>query len=201
VYILAGTTLEAPSPQLQSSDAALASVFNRDLLTLAISFIALAAGLFIAFGVGMFGLFRRSPTTLGVAFGLAGLSASLFWTAELRPTVARMRSLKSFVPTVASTVKDSQLCIPAGINYELSYYYGSAVPRLKDPRCSDPKPGKPVYVIADPREFDALSPEMRARLKLVAKSSLIGGGGPPSLYEISPLAAPHDLKGEPAGAR
>jgi 4-amino-4-deoxy-L-arabinose transferase-like glycosyltransferase len=202
LYLLtAGAAPGAPHPALQSSDSAFVSVFHRDLLNLALSVIALAVGLFIASGVGIFGLFRRSATTLGVAFGLAGLCGSVLWTAELRPTVAQMRSLKSFVPTVASTVKDSQLCIPSGINYELSYYYGSAVPRLKDPRCSDPKPGKPVYLIADPREFDALSPEMRARLKLVAKSNLVGGGGPPSLFEISPRAAPHDLKGAPAGAR
>jgi 4-amino-4-deoxy-L-arabinose transferase-like glycosyltransferase len=196
-----GAAPDAPHPALQSSDSAFASVLQRDLLNLVVSVIAFAVGLFIAFGIGMFGLWRRSATALGVAFGLAGLGGSVLWTAEVRPTVARMRSLSSFVPTVASIVKDSQLCIPAGVNYELSYYYGSAVPRLKDPRCSSVGPGKKVYLLADPREFDALKPEMRARLKLVAKSNLIGGGGPPSLYEIGPPAAPHDLKGEAAGAR
>ncbi|HYL59544.1 MAG TPA: glycosyltransferase family 39 protein [Candidatus Acidoferrales bacterium] len=196
-----GAGPDAPHPALQSSDSAFVSVLHRDLLNPVLSVIALLGGLFIASGVGIFGLFRRSATTLGVAFGLAGLCGSVLWTAVLRPTVAQMRSLKSFVPTVASTVKDSQLCIPAGINYELSYYYGSAVPHLKDPRCSDPKPGETVYLLATPREFDALKPEMRARLKLVAKSDLIGGGGPPSLYEIRPSDAPPDLKGNAAGAR
>ena len=200
VFLLMGATA-APHPKLQSSDSALLGVFRRDWEAMAIPLVGFVFGLIVALGIGTFALFRRSAMAMGVAFGLAGLSTSLIWTVELRPGLAQMRSLKSFVPVVASTVKDSQLCIPAGINYELSYYYGSAVPRLKDPRCSDLKPGKPVYLLADPREFDALSPEMRARLKLVATSNLIGGGGPPSLYEISPLAAPHDLKGEPAGAR
>ena len=49
--------------------------------------------------------------------------------------------------------------------------------------------GKLVFLIATPRELDAMTPEYRARLKLVAKSNLIGGGGPPALYEISPGAA------------
>jgi hypothetical protein len=34
-----------------------------------------------------------------------------------------------------------------------------------------------------------MTPEYRARLKRVAQSNLIGGGGPPALYEISPEAA------------
>ena len=179
VFLLMGATA-APHPKLQSSDSALLGVFRRDWEAMAIPLVGFVFGLIVALGIGTFALFRRSAMAMGVAFGLAGLSTSLIWTVELRPGLAQMRSLKSFVPVVASTVKDSQLCIPAGINYELSYYYGSAVPRLKDPRCSDLKPGKPVYLLADPREFDALSPEMRARLKLVATSNLIGGGGPPS---------------------
>jgi hypothetical protein len=78
-------------------------------------------------------------------------------------------------------VKGAQLCIPSGINYELSYYYGAAVPDLTNSRCA--------YLIATPREMDAMTPEYRARLKFVAKSNLIGGGGPPALFEISPEAA------------
>ncbi len=106
---------------------------------------------------------------------------SLFWTATLRPAVAQARSLKSFVPIVADHVKADQLCIPSGINYELSYYYGSAVPDLTNQKCA--------YLIATPRELDAMTPEYRARLKPIAKSNLIGGGGPPALFEISPEAA------------
>ena len=78
-------------------------------------------------------------------------------------------------------VKGDQLCIPSGINYELSYYYGAAVPDLTNPKCA--------YLLATPREMDAMPPEYRARLKLVTKSNLIGGGGPPALFEISPEAA------------
>jgi hypothetical protein len=81
------------------------------------------------------------------------------------------------------------LCIASGINYELSYYYGAAVPDLADPRCTNAPGGKPIYLLATPRELNAMTPEYRARLKLIAQSNLIGGGGPPALFEISPGAA------------
>src|ERR1700678_891546 len=51
----------------------------------------------------------------------------------MRPRLAEMRSVKSFVPVLVDHVKGNQLCIPAGINYELSYYYGAAVPDLDAP--------------------------------------------------------------------
>jgi 4-amino-4-deoxy-L-arabinose transferase-like glycosyltransferase len=124
---------------------------------------------------------RRSALGAGIAFGLTALVLCLLWTMTLRPVLAEMRSVKSFVPTVADQVKGDQLCVPSGINYELSYYYGAAVPDLGNPKCA--------YLLATPRELDAMTPEYRARLKLLAQSNLIGGGGPPALFEISPEAA------------
>ncbi|HEY6299210.1 MAG TPA: hypothetical protein VIW95_06145, partial [Candidatus Binatus sp.] len=124
---------------------------------------------------------RRSTLGVGIAFGLTALVLSLLWTMTLRPMLAEMRSVKSFVPTIADHVKADQLCVPNGINYELSYYYGAAVPDVSNPRCA--------YMLATPRELDAMTPDYRARLKLVEKSNLIGGGGPPALFEISPEAA------------
>ena len=126
-------------------------------------------------------LSRRRAVGGGIAFGLTALVLCLLWTMTLRPILAEMRSVKSFVPIVADHVKGDQLCIPSGINYELSYYYGAAVPDISNPRCA--------YLLATPRELDAMTPEYRARLKLLAKSNLIGGGGPPALFEISPEAA------------
>ena len=132
-------------------------------------------------GFALLSPFRRRALETGVTFGVLALFGSLCWTAALRPYVATLRSVKSFVPIVADHVKADQLCIPSGINYELSYYYGSAVPDLTNQKCA--------YLIATPRELDAMTPEYRARLKPIAKSNLIGGGGPPALFEISPEAA------------
>jgi 4-amino-4-deoxy-L-arabinose transferase-like glycosyltransferase len=124
---------------------------------------------------------RRSALGGAIAFGLTALVLSLFWTMTMRPRLAEMRSVKSFVPVLVDHVKGNQLCIPAGINYELSYYYSTAVPDLRNPKCA--------YLVATPPELDAMPPAYRARLKLIAQSNLIGGGGPPALFEISPEAA------------
>jgi len=181
--------LLAPHIQLHSSDAALFGLFLHGIEWLGIPFDICGIAL-LAAAVFAIRSFRSSDALkIGIAFGLAGLSASLLWTTALRPGLAELRSVKSFVPIVAEHVKGDQLCIPSGINYELSYYYGAAVPYLSDPRCANGAAGKPIYLIATPRELNAMTPEYRARLKPVAGSNLIGGGGSPTLFEISPEAA------------
>ena len=187
----------APNFKLQSSDAAYYSVFQ----TMGKSLFGLGIALLIGVGVVIFAIIRRRAIIVGVAFGLVALSQTLFWTAGLRPGLAALRSVKSFIPIVAEHVKGDQLCIPSGINYELSYYYGAAVPDLANPQCANGAAGKPVYLIATPREMDAMTSEYRTRLKLIAKSNLIGGGGPPALYEISPSGANGGLKGAGGAAK
>jgi 4-amino-4-deoxy-L-arabinose transferase-like glycosyltransferase len=167
----------APHVNLQSSDAAYYSLFESMGKSVALVFVAGLA----AVGIEIFAAVRRRATASGLAFAFTAICFSLFWTAALRPGLAVARSIKSFVPIVAEHVKGDQLCIPSGINYELSYYYGAAVPDLRNPKCA--------YLIATPREMSAMTPDYRERLKLIAKSNLIGGGGPPALYEISPGAA------------
>lgn len=179
----------APHIQMHSSDAALFALFLHALEGLGLPFDICGIALAVAAILAIRSFRKRDALAIGGAFGLAGLCASLLWTSALRPGLAEMRSVKSFVPSVADRVKDNQLCIPTGINYELSYYYGSAVPDLSDPRCASGDAGKPIYLLATPRELNAMTREYRARLKPVAGSNLIGGGGPPALYEISPEAA------------
>ena len=163
--------------KLQSSDEAYYTVFR----SLGVPIAVFGLGYLILEIVAIVVLLRRREVLLGVVFGLLGLSQSLLWLTMLRPGLAYARSVKRFVPTISVNVKGDQLCVANGINYELSYYYDAAVPDLKNPKCA--------YLLATPREIDAMAPENRARLKLVAKSNLIGGGGPPALYEISPGAA------------
>jgi 4-amino-4-deoxy-L-arabinose transferase-like glycosyltransferase len=172
----------APHVKLQSSDSAYYEIFKSigwmnpitelfDVWLVAVTIEVLVLSR----------LSRRRALGSGVAFGLTALVLCLLWTMTMRPRLAQMRSVKSFVPVVVDHLKGDQLCIPSGINYELSYYYGAAVPDLTNSRCA--------YLIATPREMDAMTSEYRARLRLVAKSNLIGGGGPPSLFAISPEAA------------
>ena len=171
----------APHVDLQSSDSAYYALFRAMRWTSPIS--DLFDVWLVAVTVEVLVLSRRTRRSTiggGIAFGLTALVLCLLWTMTLRPMLAEMRSVKSFVPTIVDRVKADQLCIPAGINYELSYYYSAAVPDVSNPRCS--------YLLATPRELSAMTPDYRARLKLVEKSNLIGGGGPPALFEISPGA-------------
>lgn len=173
---------QSPQLKLQSSDSAYYALFKSMRWASPIS--DLFDVWLVALTIEAFLLSRRSRRSApgaGIAFGLTALVLCLLWTMTLRPMLAEMRSVKSFVPTVADQVKGDQLCVPAGINYELSYYYGAAVPDLTNPKCA--------YLLATPREMDAMNPEYRSRLKPVAQSNLIGGGGPPALFEISPEAA------------
>jgi 4-amino-4-deoxy-L-arabinose transferase-like glycosyltransferase len=174
----------ASHAKLQSSDAAYYSLFRAETWTGPV--LGLLVLWLAAVGFEVFALIRRRTIASGLAFGLAALS---MWTATLRPALAEIRSMKNFVPIVAQFVQGDQLCIPSGINYELSYYYGAAVPDLTDPRCANSAAEKPVFLLATPRELSAMTPDFRARLKPVAQSNLIGGGGPPALFKISPGAA------------
>ena len=182
IFVILYLSFFAPQVNLQSSDSAYYALFKSigwaspvsdffDVWLVAVTIEVLVLSR----------LSRRSGIGGGIAFGLTALVLCLFWTMTMRPRLAAERSVKSFAPIVVDHVKGDQLCIPSGINYELSYYYGNAVPDLSNKNCA--------YLLATPRELDAMTPEYRARLKLIAKSNLIGGGGPPALFEISSEAA------------
>jgi hypothetical protein len=180
IALFVHTVFLLPAIKLQSSDALYYSaIATRELVGPFYSGVPIVW--FVAVVMLVFGFLRKRAIVGGFVFGLVSLCMCLCWTSILRPSVAEMRSVKSFVPTIVDYVKADQLCIPAGINYELSYYYGAAVPDISNPRCS--------YLIATPRDLDAMTPEYRAQLKLIEKSFLIGGSGPPALFEISPEAA------------
>jgi 4-amino-4-deoxy-L-arabinose transferase-like glycosyltransferase len=173
---------------LQSSDSAYYAAFRE-------IFQRGAAGLLIAWMslVGFEILSRVFPRrtivgvlpNIGITFGALALFGSLCWTAALRPYVASLRSVKPLFPIVTIYVRGNQLCIPSGINYELSYYYGAAVPNLANPQCADVAAGKRAYLLATARELDEMTPEYRARLKLPVKANLIDGSGALTLFEIS----------------
>ncbi len=159
IFAILYVSFFAPQVNLQSSDSAYYALFKSigwaspvtdffDVWLIAVTLEVLVLSR----------LSRRSGIGGGIAFGLPVLVLCLFWTMTMRPRLAERRSSKSFVPVVAEHVKGDQLCIPSGINYELSYYYGNAVPDLANPRCA--------YLIATPRELDAMTPEYRERRKL-----------------------------------
>jgi hypothetical protein len=175
-----------PHLNLQSSDSLYYTAFRESFQKNTVGFVIAWLSLV---GFAILSPYRRRTIETGFAFGVLALLGCFCWTAALRPYVATVRSVKTLFPTVQIYVKDNQLCIPSGINYELSYYYGTAVPNLASPQCSNVVAGKPVYLLATSRELDVMTPEYRARLKRLAKANLIDGGGALTLFEISPEAA------------
>jgi 4-amino-4-deoxy-L-arabinose transferase-like glycosyltransferase len=182
----------APHLNLQSSDSAYYAAFREIFQKHAVGLL-LAWMLWVGFAIlpKVFPRRVRGGVTFntGVTFGVLALFGSFCWTAVLRPYVATMRSMKPLFPIVAEYVHGHQLCIPSGINYELSYYYGVAAPDLANPQCAKVVQGQPVYLVAARRELDAMTPQYRARLKFLTKCNLIDGAAALSLFEISPEAA------------
>ncbi len=179
VFLLPGGLFPSAIPEikLQSSDAAYYAILLGPPLIMSLVFMFGFLIVLVGVGIAIFGLVRRRALACGVGFGVIAVLLNLLWTSTLRPRLAMQRSVKSFVPAIEEQVKGGQLCVPSGINYELSYYYGAAVPDLKDPKCA--------YLIATPREVEAITAEDRARFKLVAKSDLTWAGGAPALFKIS----------------
>jgi 4-amino-4-deoxy-L-arabinose transferase-like glycosyltransferase len=179
---------------LQSSDSAYYAAFREIFQKHAVGLL-LAWMLWVGFAILSKVFPRRTIVRggvtfkMGVTFGVLALFGSFCWTAVLRPYVATMRSMKPLFPIVADYVHGHQLCIPSGINYELSYYYGIAAPDLANPQCANVVQGQPVYLVAARRELDSMTPQYRARLKFLAQCNLIDGAGSLSLFEISPEAA------------
>jgi len=172
--------------RLDSSDADLLEVllggvrsWNLSILMLSLTIVATATA-------ALFALKRDQFARSGLAIGLSSLAASLMFTAVVRPRLAERRSVREFARLVRARVDGAPICIVRGVNYELSYYYGAAVPDLKAGGCADNKRSS-TYLFAYASEIDSLQPELRARLRPVLRSNLVGGPGPPKLFEIAPV--------------
>jgi len=135
----------------------------------------------------------RRPLWSGAGLAAIALAGSTLFTGTLKPELARTRSVKTFAEQVHRRVGDAPLYIPWGHDYELSFYYGRGIRGLDQAAPSAFVSDRPVYVVARPRELSRIAPALRSRLKLVMQSGLIGGGGPPALYELAPVRAPAGL--------
>ncbi len=208
--------LAAFSAGLQSSDANFLELFLNGMRRLAPPFAIFAIGS-IAGALAVFaGLCVRRPLWSGAGLAAIALFGSTLFTGTLKPESARARSMKTFAERIHRRVGDAPLYIPWGHDYELSFYYGrgiwgldlgstptvSASDRPRYDIHSEPSVlplSQPIYVVARPRELSRIAPAVRIRLKLVLQSGLIGGGGPPALYELGPVTAPAPLNsGVPA---
>jgi len=191
VAMLAGVALAivakagnlAPKLSLDSSDAELLGVLLGRTGFKSTAFAMMIAACSI---VVLIAARRGQATIAGISLGVLSLCASLLFTAVVRPDLAVRRSVYDFAPQIRAKVGDGRLCIVDGINYELSFYYGEAVPDLKRSGCASGPVSTPAYLFAYEKEYEVLPTDLRARLKPVLQSKLIGGPGPPALYEIAP---------------
>ena len=186
------------SAGLQSSDANFLELFLSGMRHLTPPFAIFAAGSIIGALIVFAGLLARRPLWSGAGLAAIALAGSTLFAGTLKPELARARSVKTFAEQVHRRIGDAPLYIPWGHDYELSFYYGRGIWGLDlvNPSVlgSQLASDRPVYVVARPRELPRIAPALRARLKLVMQSGLIGGGGPPALYELAPAPAPAALK-------
>jgi hypothetical protein len=140
----------------------------------------------------------RNIAWTGAGLALIAIAGSTLFTGTLKPELARARSLRGFTAEIRARIGDAPLYIPWGHEYELSYYYGRGIPALDDAPPAALKSARPAYIFARPRDLRLIAPAVRSHLKLVMESGLIGGGGPPALYELPPDGV---LKSTAGGAR
>ena len=221
VALVAGALVMAHQPRLlagfsaglQSSDANFLELFLNGMRHLAAPFAIFAIGSIAGALIVFAGLFVRRPLWSGAGLAAIALFGSTLFTGTLKPESARARSMKTFAEQVHRRIGDAPLYIPWGHDYELSFYYGGGIGGLDPgsaPVLASDRPryethsgpsvlalSQPVYVVARPRELSRIAPALRIRLKLVMQSGLIGGGGPPALYELAPAPAPTPLNSRP----
>jgi hypothetical protein len=210
VAAVAGALVVAHQPELlatfsaglQSSDANFLELFLNGMRRLAPPFAIFAAGSIAGALIVFAGLFVRRPLWSGAGLAAIALFGSTLFAGTLKPESARARSMKTFAEQVHRRVGDAPLYIPWGHDYELSFYYGSGIEGLDQASpsalASELTSDRPLYVVARPRELSRIAPALRIRLKLMTQSGLIGGGGPPALYELAPVTAAPLNSGVPA---
>ena len=193
--------LAAFSAGLQSSDADFLNLFLNGMRHLTPPFAIFAAGSIVGALMVLSGLLLRRPIWSGAGLAAIALFGSTLFAGTLKSELARSRSMKTFAAEVHRRVGDAPLYVPWGRDYELSFYYGRGVWGLDHASPSVFASDEPVYVVARPRELPRIPPPLRSRLKPVMQSGLVGGGGPPALYELPPVSAPAALNSGAAATR
>jgi hypothetical protein len=185
--------LGALAARMQSSDADFLALFLAGMRRPDGAFAIFAAGSSLGALVVFGAILTRRPLWSGAGLALIALCGSTLFTGVLRPGAARERSMKGFAREIHERIGGAPLYLAWGRDYELSFYYGRTVWGLDHADAQVLQARRPVYVVARPRGFSRIAAALRGRLRLVMQSHLVGGGGPPALYELAPVAGASDL--------
>jgi hypothetical protein len=118
----------------------------------------------------------------------------------VRPELARSRSYKGFVAQIRERIDGHPLFVVRDVDFDLAFYYGAVVPPLVFeeglPPAISKEPLTPLegYLIARDSDLAILPDSYRGRIRLIARSNILGREGPPALYVIEP--ARHGLKSD-----
>ncbi len=176
--------LVAFAARMQSSDSDFLRLFLVGMRRLPFSFAIFAAGSITGALAVFAGLLARRPLWSGAGLAAIALAGSTLFAGTLKPELAGARSMKTFADEVHRRIGDAPLYVPWGHDYELSFYYGRGIQGLDETAPSAFAADRSIFIVARPRELSRIAPALRDRLRPVMLSGLIGGGGPPVLYEL-----------------
>ncbi len=189
------------APRLQSSDAALLAVFASTLESRAAWPLFFVIAMAIAAVAALVAMHRRRTFAAAIMFAILALAGSLLFNATLQPRLAAMRSLKTFAAQVHQGIDAAPIFLVHDANFEFAYYYGYGVPPLTGKLAGTPPTDRTFYVMAYDHELPKIAPELRARMNLILRADVIGGDGPPVLYEVAPAGHPPGLKAPAPGTK
>ena len=195
VALALATARRNPQLTLQSSDAELMTFLERGIATRSSPFMILL-GISAAAAVAAFVfLVRRSTILVGAMIGVISLAGVVLIDTFVRPEFARSRSYKGFVAQVRERTDGHPLFLVRDADFDLAFYYGAPIPTLVFENGLPPairkEPAIPPsggYLIARDRDLTLLPESYRERIRLIERSNISGGDGPPALYMIEPTS-------------
>ncbi len=184
LLIMLAATHAMRALRLDSSDSDELALILRGFGSEQIGVIAFTAVIVAGAAAALFFVKRDRIIPAGAAVGILALAASLMVCSILRPELARERSAKAFVSTIHAQVGKSPLFIVGEPNYDLSFYYGRAIPRLTGKHAAVPPASETSFVVANNADLRFLPAKYQGRLRLVVRSHQISGAGPLALYRL-----------------
>ena len=200
VWVRSGITIHA-GRALQTSDASYAGIFLHGLAMQQWTFVGFELVMAVASISTLTGLLQGRVMLTGGGLAAIALAGAILWNGVIRPAELRSRSLVDFAAQVRAQVGDAPIYV-AYFDPEFAWYFGRGVPPLPTAFAQGGAPdATTIYFVARPWELVRLALPVRQRLRVIARTELLGGGGPPALYAIPPPQRTNLKVKPPAAAR